>query len=186
MNDRLAGILLGAAVGDALGLPAEVSPSASHSWTIAKQVLQDHPLFGSGPGTWIYDYSQYRSPAVNLSQFWTIRFERGLSTFFTLFATVGLVGIVLWLLLLLSAIVKSATHLVKERDDDAWQAYLTVFTGWATMAFIGFFYNYNFSHHFVFWFLLALLGSLVAKGAIRWDTRKSAVSRGAASFRFFP
>jgi tetratricopeptide (TPR) repeat protein len=167
-----------------LGLPAEVSPSASHSWTIARQVLQDHPLFGSGPGTWIYDYSQHRSPAANLSQFWTIRFERGLSTFFTLVATVGIVGTCLWLILLLSAVVKSASHLVKERNDDAWQAYLTVFAGWATMAFIGFFYNFNFSHHFVFWLLLALLGSLVAKGVVRWDVRRSAASSAVLSLVF--
>lgn len=166
------------------GLPPEVSPNGMHSWAIAKQVMQDHPLFGSGPGTWIYDYAQYRAPSVNLSQFWTIRFERGLSTFFTLFATVGLVGIALWIILLLSAIVMSASHLIQERDDDAWQAYLTVFTGWATMAFISFFYNYNFSHHFVFWFLLALLGSLVAKGSVRWDAQKSAASSGLLSLLF--
>jgi len=167
-----------------LGLPAEVSPSASHSWQIAKQSLQDMPLFGSGPGTWIYDYSQYRSPSVNLSQFWTIRFERGLSTFFTLLATVGIIGMSLWLILVLSAIVKSAAHLTHEKSDDAWQAYLTVFTGWATVAFTGFLYNYNFSHHFVFWFLLALLAALVAKGSVTWDGNKSPLMGGLLSTLF--
>ncbi|MFH1620509.1 MAG: tetratricopeptide repeat protein [Patescibacteria group bacterium] len=160
-----------------LSLPAEVSPSLGHSWQIARQVLQNSPLFGSGPGTWIYDYSQYRAPVVNLSQFWTVRFERGLSTFFSLIAMVGLVGVSLWLILILSAIVKSATHLTKEKNDDEWQAYLTVFAGWATTVFIAFFYNYNLSHHFVFWFLLALLAALVAKGEFVWDgTRKPTIT----------
>lgn len=156
-----------------LSLPGEVSPSVSHSWQIAKQVLQEHPFFGSGPGTWIYDYSQYRAPGVNLSQFWSIRFERGFSTFFTLIAMAGIVGIALWLILILSAVVKSAMHLVRERNDDRWQAYLTVFSGWATIAWIGFFYNYNFAHHFAFWFLLALLVSLVVSDTFQWSGERS-------------
>ncbi|MBU2566638.1 tetratricopeptide repeat protein [Patescibacteria group bacterium] len=150
-------------------LPAEVSPSTTASWNIAKSVLQESPIFGTGPGTWIYDYAKYRSPAVNLSQFWTIRFERGISTFFTLIAMIGLVGMALWIILLISAVAKSVMHLVKERNDDDWQAYLTVFVGWATMAFLAFVYNYNFAHHFVFWFLLALLAALISKRSFTWD-----------------
>lgn len=159
-----------------LHLPAEVAPSALATWSIARRTLQQHPLFGSGPGTWMYDYASYRSLAVNVSQFWNIRFERGLTTFLTLCATIGLVGIALWLLLIVSAVVKSASHLVRERDDDAWQAYLTVFSGWATAACVAFFYNFNVAHHFVFWMLLALLGSLVTRSWLKWDTRKSVVA----------
>lgn len=167
-----------------LNLPAEVSPSATASWSIAKNVLSEAPIFGSGPGTWIYDYAKYRSPAVNLSQFWTVRFERGLTTFFTLIAMTGLVGIAMWLILLISAIATSAVHLVKEKDDDAWQAYLTIFAGWATMAFIAFLYNYNFAHHFVFWFLLALLSALIAKKAFVWDSQKSVATSTIISISF--
>jgi tetratricopeptide (TPR) repeat protein len=167
-----------------LNLPSEVSPSASATWGIARQTLQDMPLFGSGPGTWIFDYAKYRQAAVNLSQFWTVRFERGLSTFLTLPAMIGLVGMALWLILIISAIAKSALHLVSERNDDAWQAYLTVFTTWATVVFSAFLYNYNFTHHFVFWFLLALLASLVTRGTFVWDSRKSQWGSALLSFGF--
>jgi len=167
-----------------LNLPAEVSPSATASWNIAKDVLRDMPIFGSGPGTWIYDYAKYRSPAVNLSQFWTVRFERGLSSFFTLMAMIGIAGIALWLILLISAIAQSVIHLVKEKNDDDWQSYLTVFVGWSTTAFMAFLYNYNFAHHFVFWFLLALLASLVAKKAFIWDAQKNAASSIVLSILF--
>lgn len=166
------------------GIPSEVSPSALASWSIARQTLQDHPLFGSGPGTWIFDYSKYRQVAVNMSPFWTIRFERGLSTFLSLLAMIGLVGVGLWLILVISGIAKSASHLVLERNDDSWQAYLTVFTAWATSVFTAFFYNYNFSHHFAFWFLLALLASLVARGTFTWDARKSAAGSAVLSLLF--
>ncbi|MFA5936231.1 MAG: tetratricopeptide repeat protein [Patescibacteria group bacterium] len=167
-----------------LNLPSEVSPSSGASWMIARQTLQEMPLFGSGPGTWIFDYAKYRQVAVNMSQFWTIRFERGISTFLTLPAMIGLVGMALWLILLISAVAKSASHLVLEKNDDEWQAYLTVFAVWATSVFIALFYNYNFTHHFVFWFMLALLGSLVARGSFTWDVRKSALSSSVLSIVF--
>lgn len=167
-----------------LSLPAEVSPSARASWEIARQTLQSYPLFGTGPGTWIFDYSKYRPAGVNQTQFWTARFERGLSTFLSLPAMIGLVGIGLWLILLISGVVKSASHLVSEKNDDAWQAYLTVFTVWATTAFVGFLYNYNFTHHFAFWFFLALLVSLVARGTVHWDTRASVGKSAALSLVF--
>jgi tetratricopeptide (TPR) repeat protein len=167
-----------------LQLPSEVSPSASHSWQIARQVLRDAPLFGSGPGTWIYDYAKYRSVGVNVSNFWNVRFERGLSAFLTMLGMIGLVGTTLWLILIISAIVKSALHLVRERNDDMWQAYLTIFVGWITLVFIAFFYNYNVTHHAAFWFLLALLGILVSQGEYRWDARMKSVITSVLSVLF--
>lgn len=167
-----------------LNLPSEVSPSMRTSWNIAKQTLQGSPLFGSGPGTWIYDYAKFRPAVVNLSQFWTVRFERGLSNFLTSLATLGLVGVAFWLLLVISAVVKSAHFLISEKNDDVWQAYLIVFTGWAVLTFVGFFYNYNITHHFAFWFLLALLASLVAKNKITLDAKKSVMISAVLSLVF--
>jgi tetratricopeptide (TPR) repeat protein len=167
-----------------VSLPSEVAPSASATWGIARQTLQDMPLFGSGPGTWIFDYAKYRQAAVNLSQFWTVRFERGLSTFLTLPAMIGLIGMALWLILIISAVVKSTSHLLLERNDDSWQAYLTVFVTWATVVFSAFVYNYNFTHHFVFWFLLGLLASLVTRETFEWDARTSAWGSALLSFAF--
>lgn len=157
-----------------LSLPSEVAPSLRASWEIGRDTLRVHPLFGSGPGTWMYDYSLYRNQAVNLSPFWNVRFDRSISVFFTLLATTGLIGIALWLLLLISAVVKSATHLLNERNDDHWYAYLSVFVGWASFAFLGFFYNYNVAHQFAFWFLLALLGSFVSRDAWVWKAKSDA------------
>jgi tetratricopeptide (TPR) repeat protein len=154
-----------------LEIPAEVSPSAGHTWQIAQQVLRDAPLFGSGPGTWLYDYAKYRSIGVNVSQFWTIRFERGLTAFLTMLGMIGLVGTTLWLMLIGSGIAKSVTHLIRRRDCDEWLAYLTVFAGWITTVFLAFLYNYNVTHHFAFWMLLALLGVLVTQGKVTWDQR---------------
>jgi tetratricopeptide (TPR) repeat protein len=167
-----------------LNIPSEVSPSAMASMNIAKEALREYPVFGSGPGTWIYDYAKYRVQLVNLSPFWNVRFDRGFSFFLTLLATTGLVGTVLWLLLIISGIVKSAGHLMNERNDDVWYAYLTVFVGWSTLVFASFFYNYNMAHVFALWLLFALLGSLVGRNTMTWDARKSAYAYGILSVVF--
>jgi tetratricopeptide (TPR) repeat protein len=154
-----------------LNLPSEVSPSLAHTWQIAGDTLRASPLFGSGPGTWIQDYAKYRSVGVNLSQFWNVRFERGLSAFFTMVAMLGIVGTALWLILVVSAIGKSVVHLTREKNDDLWQAYLTVFTAWMTLVFLAFIYNYNLAHHLAFWLLLGFLGVLVESGEWKFDQR---------------
>lgn len=154
-------------------LPAEVAPSASASWAIAKQALRDMPLTGSGPGTWVYDYAKYRDPMVNASPFWNVRFDRGFSQFLTLMATTGILGMILWLGWLVSTVVKSGVHLLREKDDDAWYAYVAVFVAWATFTFITFFYNFNVSHLTAWFMLLALLGAMASGPAMVMDDKRS-------------
>lgn len=167
-----------------LDLPNEVSPSWSASADIAKSTLRDMPLFGSGPGTYIYDYAKYRVQGVNLSPFWNIRFDRSFSFFLTLAASAGIVGVSLWLLLVISAMVKSAGHLLSEKNEDVWFAYLTVFSGWATLVFASFFYNLGMTHVFSLWFLLMLLASLIEKNSITWNAKKSTTAFGILSAVF--
>ena len=153
------------------GIPSEVAPSASHTLQIAEGALHDMPLFGSGPGTWLFDYSKYRSIGVNASQFWTIRFERGLSTVLSMPAMIGIIGTALWFLLIVSGIAKSVICLMKKRDGAEWHAVVTIVAAWITTVFIAFIYNYNVAHHFAFWVLLALLGIFASERAFVWDER---------------
>lgn len=167
-----------------LGLPSEVSPSATASIDIAKASMRDMPVVGSGPGTWIYDYAKYRVQLVNMSPFWNVRFDRAFSFILTLAASTGIVGLALWLVLVISAIVKSASHLMSEKNEDVWFAYLTIFSAWATLIFTSFFYNLNMAHVFAMWMLLALLGSLIEKNSLTWNARKSMYAFGALSLLF--
>ncbi|HVM90360.1 MAG TPA: tetratricopeptide repeat protein [Verrucomicrobiae bacterium] len=156
-----------------LNLPAEVSPSAGASWEIARQTLRDHPMFGIGPGGWSYSYALYRDQAVNLSPFWNVRFDRSFSQFLTLLASVGIVGITVWLLWLVSIVVKSSWHLLREKNEDSWYALVTVFSGWATLVFLSFFYNYNVTHITVLWMFFALLAAMAGSTEWVWDNKRS-------------
>ncbi|HPF95382.1 MAG: tetratricopeptide repeat protein [Candidatus Magasanikbacteria bacterium] len=166
-------VLLAFKVPVSLNVASEVSPSATASYAIAKQALRDNVVFGTGPGTWIYDYAKYRNQLVNLSPFWNVRFDRGYSAFMTLLATTGIAGISLWLIVILSLATKAVSRLLKEKDDDTWYAYLVTFTGIVAIVFTSFFAHLGISHLFAFWLLLALLVSLAAKNTITWDKESS-------------
>ena len=78
-------------------LPLQVSPGNVTETDVLSGVYGQgikNILLGTGPGTFIFDYSQYRSPLLNLTLFWGTRFSSGSSEFLDWFITKGfLVGI---------------------------------------------------------------------------------------------
>lgn len=93
--------------------PAQVKPSFSSTFDIAKKTIWPKPnqslaengkdiLFGSGPATFSYDYSLYRSNDSNQTDFWQIRFSQGFSFITSFLATGGLLGILAVLFLIFS------------------------------------------------------------------------------------
>ena len=88
-----------------LRFPAEVSPSFRATFDIGRQVLSQDLFFGSGPGTFINDYSLYRDKSLNFDRiFWSVKFFHGSALAPTMLATTGLLGIIVFLLALLVAI----------------------------------------------------------------------------------
>ncbi|MFA5130075.1 MAG: tetratricopeptide repeat protein [Patescibacteria group bacterium] len=162
-------------------IPSEVAPSAKHSIMIAQQALRDAPLFGSGPGTWIYDYAKYRSVAVNVSQFWTIRFERGVSSVLTMISMFGIVGMTLWLLLVGSGVFGAVRLLLKGKNEDERLVAAAATIAWLVTIVLACVYNYNLAHHFAFWLLLAVIAALMGKRSFEWKQQSSAWVSGVLS-----
>jgi hypothetical protein len=74
-------------------LPLQVSPGTVAEMDILRGVFGEgikNIILGAGPGTFIFDYSQYRSPLLNLTLFWGTRFSSGSSEFLDWFITKGL------------------------------------------------------------------------------------------------
>lgn len=161
-----------------VGLSGEVVPSFGASWELAQHVLQADPVLGSGPGTWVYQYSKYRSANVNLSPFWSVRFDRGNSTLVTLLPTIGILGMLLWLTVVVSVAVRGGLHLLKEKNDDVWYAYVMLAAGWLALVFSSFFYHWNITHQFIFWFFTGLLGGLISSESLVLQVKKGWLERG--------
>jgi len=78
-------------------LPIEISLSSQTSWDISWGAFsQDarHFFFGSGPSTFLYDFSQFRPQSFNMNALaWSLRFREPYSLFFAVMAEWGILGI---------------------------------------------------------------------------------------------
>lgn len=141
--------------------PAELALSQRASWETTQQTLAQKPLFGSGPGTWIYDHALYRSSVLNSSPFWSARFDRSISTLLTLFATTGMVGTAVFLVLVFlvaGMFIRQWLRIRKEHELDSQHLNAEVlFAAWSTIALSMGFYNFNLSHQILFWMLSGCL-----------------------------
>jgi tetratricopeptide (TPR) repeat protein len=101
-----------------LQLPAEVSLSRQASWNIAKAAMAENPIFGSGPGTFYYSFSKFKSLDFNSSPLWNVRFDSASGALFEMAATVGAAGTLAFIILVLIALSVSFLSLVKSEDKE--------------------------------------------------------------------
>ena len=84
--------LLGDFIGVLHASVTEVGLSWNSTFSIAKNVLKESPLLGSGPNTFLYDWLKYKPASVNSTVFWGIRFHSGISYLFSIISTAGVLG----------------------------------------------------------------------------------------------
>jgi len=55
-------------------LPIEVGLTHRGSLDVVEKVLKIRPILGTGPESFVINYTEYKSPAVNQTAFWNVRF----------------------------------------------------------------------------------------------------------------
>lgn len=101
-----------------LNLPAEVSLSRSASWHIAKDSVKSYPILGSGPSTFFYSFSKFKTQDFNASPLWNIRFDNSSVALFEALATVGVLGAIAFVVLGLIALSVSFLTLIKTDNKE--------------------------------------------------------------------
>lgn len=94
----------------------EVQLPASASWNIAISAFRDAPSFGTGPGTYIFNYTQYRPAELNLTKLWNLRFDTGFNEFFQVLTTIGILGFLAFVFFSLM-LVKMAVKVLRNNDS---------------------------------------------------------------------
>ncbi len=137
-------------------LPIQVSPGIVSEGRILTKVYQQgikNALFGSGPGTFIFDYSKHRSPLLNQTIFWGTRFSSGSSEFLDWFITKGALAGFSLLFLLGLAIYFGIKHLTEAND---YRGMKIGFLSSAVALFgAGFLSPFSFTLWFIFWVVIA-------------------------------
>lgn len=101
-----------------INIPIEVSLNYQTSYEIAKDSLKDKFVTGSGPATYGYDFSLNRPQDLNQSAFYNLRFFQGTGIFAESLATLGILGIIFILLLVLSYIGTQFYFLYKDKEKN--------------------------------------------------------------------
>lgn len=71
----------------------EIQLPLTTSWKIAVSSFRDRPFLGSGPSTFIYDFSQYKPLEYNNTTFWNLRFDAAFNEYLQTLATLGGLGL---------------------------------------------------------------------------------------------
>ncbi|KKT45202.1 MAG: hypothetical protein UW34_C0002G0020 [Parcubacteria group bacterium GW2011_GWA2_44_15] len=117
----------------ALNLPTEVSLSRRASWDIAKISLKQDPFFGSGPSTFVYDFVKYKGADFNASPLWNVRFDNPSGLMFELAATVGGLGVLTALVIVLIALSICFLTLIKAQRNESQSILLALFASFITV-----------------------------------------------------
>ena len=94
----------------------EVRPSWQGTFAIGEKVLSGKNgfIFGSGPNTFTQEWSLFKPAGVNATAFWNTNFAQGVGIIPTAFVTVGILGIIAWILPCLG-LLWSIVKLVRDR-----------------------------------------------------------------------
>lgn len=134
--------------------PAEVALNTQSSWAIARQALLDgNVVFGTGPGTYAMNFSQYHSADLNTTAFWDTRFDRASSALMTMVPTFGLLASIAWMLGIVMVGVVAARAYRRAQHPSA----LPALTAWLLLAGAWILYPQNFTLTVLFWMLTAIV-----------------------------
>jgi len=160
-------------------LPPEFSLKLPSEIQILKGVLSENwkkMVFGSGPGTFVFEYSLYRPLLLNQSLFWGTRFLKGNSSFFDWFITKGLLGGLVLLFFIILNIFFVFKYVARKEKEEFFDIKTALISGLFASLFTIFIYPFNFTLFFVFWFFIASSYFFICSKTIAIDFSSSVKS----------
>jgi tetratricopeptide (TPR) repeat protein len=144
-----------------LNLPAEVSLSRSASWNVSKNTLKYNPLLGSGPSTYYYDFSKYKSQDFNATPLWNVNFDSATGVIFEILATHGALGTISFLAIFATLLSLVFASITKSKDEEMRSIVLGLFASFVSIIILSLLFVTNNSIILIF-FILAILTAAVA------------------------
>ena len=89
----------------------DVYPSFVTTSQIAYKSIIQNPLFGTGPNTFITDWSLWKPSDIAQTAYWNIDFSNGFSLLYTLLVSTGILGLLSLLLFIVTIFIKGVKSL---------------------------------------------------------------------------
>ncbi len=99
--------------------PQEVQLPFNISWKIAATTLRDSPLIGTGPATFLYNFTSYKPVEFNNLSFWNFVFGTAYNEFLQFLGTLGFLGFLSIFVLCIVLFIYSYKYLFLRRLDSS-------------------------------------------------------------------
>lgn len=143
-----------------LVLPKEITLDFQYAKQQVIKVVKEKPLFGTGPETFVFDYSKYRQDEINNTNIWSLRFDKAGNEWFNTLATTGILGTLAYAFLGISAAIMGIYVYFKVEDDQKKNIVLGASGAIVGVLASGIFYYAVLPQMLVFWVSLAVIGIL--------------------------
>ncbi|MFA5932461.1 MAG: O-antigen ligase family protein [Microgenomates group bacterium] len=88
----------------AQNFPRELQLPFTTSWKISISSFRDSPIYGSGPASYLNDFTLYKPVEFNNTKLWSGKFDQAFNEYLQVLATLGVIGLIALLLLTLTAL----------------------------------------------------------------------------------
>ncbi len=173
-------VLLAALIGKSrsivsVQLPVEVGLSQSASFDVIKGTWKEKFLLGSGLSSYDLAYLKSKPAEINLTNFWSVKFNESSSRFFTLATTTGFLGALSIIFLMGAILVHVFTSFVKifGRSEEGTYTLIGVASVWIYLSIAFFFYPSNITLDFLWWIATA---SIVVLTSIVFRKKEELIS----------
>lgn len=145
--------------------PTEVFLKQSTGLNIVLQTIKERPILGSGPGTFVFDFSKYKDINFNQSSLWNTRFDEAGSKALNIFATTGILGIVAFLAMIAMVVFYGIKFVLDKNkgDNDLYIITGGILTVFIAQTIVYFLYNSSLSIDFIYFFLIGAFVGLLAE-----------------------
>ncbi len=148
----------------AFQLPVEVSPNFASSYDVLQKTYAQHSfLYGTGSGTYAFDFAAFHGTAINQTNFWNTRFDRATSFALTLATESGTIGIIAYLLFVFGIGGFAMFHLFRGKNEQEAHFIAQLFCPWLTLFIASLLFPFNMTLIILFFVLSGLLTSSIIR-----------------------
>jgi len=97
--------------------PKEIQLPFAVSWKVSVSAFRDAPFFGTGPSSYLFNFTTYKPVEFNALPFWNFSFDTAYNEFLQTIGTLGIFGFIALLYFCIVVIVNSWRNLAVDTQD---------------------------------------------------------------------
>ena len=156
IKDRVMPSVDNGQIGAGNGFAKEIILDKKTAVSIAIEGIKKDPIsgiVGTGPGTYLYNFSKFKPVEFNSSIFWSVRFDKAGSEIIEKVSTIGVLGVISYLLIMILAVGMFLRTSKQIRNNN----FVYLFSAWLSLLLFQFLYFESTTIKFVFWMLTIVL-----------------------------